>query len=153
VPLATFGDNFAAEALSQLRQVQGGLHDLLCTATHFVAHCVADAVTHFLPERPARILLSGGGVHNGLLWRLLERQLPELPLERIDSYGVPASARKAIAFAGLAALTLDGVPANLTTATGASGSRLLGSITPGSAANWARCLTWMGSLGTPVMAA
>jgi anhydro-N-acetylmuramic acid kinase len=153
VPLHVFGDEFVAQALQQLRQVQGGLHDLLCTATHFVAHCVADAVTRFLPERPARILLSGGGVRNGLLWKLLEQQLPQMPLERIDRYGVPAGARKAVAFAGLAALTLDGVPANLTTATGACGSRLLGSITPGSAANWARCLAWMGALGTPLLAA
>jgi hypothetical protein len=66
---------------------------------------------------------------------------------------VPAGARKAVAFAGLAALTLDGVPANLTTATGASGSRLLGSITPGSAVNWARCLAWMGTLSAPPVAA
>jgi anhydro-N-acetylmuramic acid kinase len=153
VPLQTFGEPFAAEAVQQTRQAQGSLHDLLCTATHFVARSVADSVTRFLPDRPARILLSGGGVRNGLLWKLLEQQLPGLPLERIDRYGVPAGARKAVAFAGLAALTLDGVPANLTTATGASGSRLLGSLTPGSAVNWARCLAWMGSVGTPVLAA
>jgi anhydro-N-acetylmuramic acid kinase len=153
VPLQTFSDDFATQALQQIRQTQGSLHDLLCTATHFVAHCVAHAITHFLPEPPVRILLSGGGVRNGLLWKLLEQQLPQLPLERIDNYGVPAAARKAVAFAGLAALTLDGVPASLTTATGASGSRLLGSITPGSAVNWARCLAWMGALGTPTLAA
>jgi anhydro-N-acetylmuramic acid kinase len=153
VPVATFGDEFALQAVQQIRQLQCGLHDLLCTATHFVAHCVADAVRRFLPEGPARILLSGGGVRNGLLWKLLEQQLPQIPLERIDRYGVPAEARKAVAFAGLAALTLDGVPANVTTATGAAASRLLGSITPGSAVNWARCLAWMSALATPLLAA
>ena len=76
-----------------------------------------------------------------------------LPLELIDQYGVPSGARKAAAFAGLAALTLDGVPANLTTATGAGSSRLLGSLTPGSPPNWARCLAWMGSLAAPPLAA
>jgi hypothetical protein len=46
-------------------------------------------------------------------------------------------------FGLLAALTVDGVPANLPSATGASGSRVLGSLTPGSTVNWSRCLAWM----------
>jgi len=152
VPLVAFSDEFAGQAVQQARQLQGGLHDVLCTATHFVVRCVGQAVERFLPDKPARLLLSGGGVRNGLLWKLLEQRLG-LPLEGIDRYGVPTGARKAVAFAGLAALTLDGVPASLTTATGASGSRLLGSITPGAPANWARCLSWMGSLSTPPLAA
>jgi anhydro-N-acetylmuramic acid kinase len=67
-------------------------------------------------------------------------------LVRTDEVGVPAQYRKALAFGMLAALTLDGVAANLPSATGAAGSRLLGSITPGSAENWARCLAWMAAL-------
>jgi anhydro-N-acetylmuramic acid kinase len=153
IPVHAFGAEFAEQAVLQTRQLQGGLHDVLCTAAHFVARCVGQALTRHLPERPARVLLSGGGVRNGFLWKLLEQQMPEMPLETIDRYGVPAGARKAVAFAGLAALTLDGVPANLTTATGAAGSRLLGSLTPGSPANWARCLEWMGALASPPLAA
>ena len=58
-----------------------------------------------------------------------------------------------MAFGMLAALTLDGVPANAPSATGASGARLLGSLTPGSPANWARCLAWMAALsGLPAAA-
>ena len=58
VPLSAFSDEFAAQAVEQARQMQGGLHDVLCTATHFVASCVGQALTHYLPERPARVLLS-----------------------------------------------------------------------------------------------
>ena len=43
----------------------------------------------------------------------------------------------------LAALTVDGVPANLPAVTGAAGARLLGSLTPGEPMNWSRCLAWM----------
>jgi anhydro-N-acetylmuramic acid kinase len=88
-------------------------------------------------------LLSGGGSRNGLLWRLLAEQLGERPMARTDDVGVPAAARKALSFGLLGALTLDGVPGNVPTTTGAAGSRLLGSLTPGSSANWARCLNWM----------
>ena len=57
-------------------------------------------------------------------------------MERIDTLGIPAHGRKATSFGMLAALTLDGVAGNLPSVTGAAGSRLLGSLTPGSSANW-----------------
>jgi anhydro-N-acetylmuramic acid kinase len=138
-----FGEEFVREAADQARQHHWSLHDLLCTATHFVAGAVTAGLRRFLPQPPARVLLSGGGVRNGLLWHLIEQQLAPTPLERLDRHGVPGAARRAVESAVLAALTVDGVPANLPSATGAAGSRLLGSLTPGSSANWARCLGWM----------
>lgn len=145
LPRQVFGAEFAAQAVHQARQLERSLHDVLCTATHFVAQCITTAIKRFLPaDRPAqRVLLSGGGVRNGLLLHLLEQQLDGIPLERTDSCGIPAEARNALNYGVLAALTLDGVPANIPSVTGATGSRLLGSLTPGSAANWLRCLSWM----------
>jgi anhydro-N-acetylmuramic acid kinase len=138
-----FGEEFAIQTVQQARQNQWGLHDLLCTATHFVSRCITMAIRRFLPTAPTQVLLSGGGVRNGLLWHLLAQQLAPLPLNRIDQLGVPGDARKALGFGGLAALTLDGVPASVMAVTGAAGARLLGSLTPGSPANWARCVAWM----------
>ncbi len=151
LPRHLFGDEFAAAAVQQVRQLGGSLHDLLCTATHFVARGITTAARRFLPSgsRIDRVLLSGGGVRNGLLWRLLEQPFEGVPLQRTDEVGVPADVRKALSFGMLAALTLDGVPASVPSATGAAGSRLLGSITPGSSINWARCLTWMASQTAP----
>ncbi len=145
LPRHVFGDEFAAQAVQQARQEEWHLHDLLCTATHFVAQGITGALRRFLPtDRPIqRVLLSGGGVRNGLLWRLLEQQLAGIAVEKTDVCGVPSDARKAITFGILSALTVDGVPANVPSATGAAGSRVLGSLTPGSPANWARCLAWM----------
>jgi anhydro-N-acetylmuramic acid kinase len=151
IPRHGFGEEFVAQAVQQARQTQGGLHDLLCTANHFVARGITTALRRYLPggRLPDRVLLSGGGVRNGLLWHLLEQQLPGVPLERTDKHGVPGDARKALAFGVLAALTVDGVAANAPSATGAAASRLLGSLTPGSAANWARCLHWMAAQTAP----
>ena len=101
------------------------------------------------PHAPGPVALSGGGVRNGLLWRLLEQPFAGIPLQRTDEVGVPADVRKALSFGMLAALTLDGVPASVPSATGAAGSRLLGSITPGSSINWARCLAWMAAQTAP----
>jgi anhydro-N-acetylmuramic acid kinase len=151
IPEHVFGDEFAAQAVAQAVQAQCGLHDLLCTATHFVARTILDSLEKYLPAqpRPNRVLLSGGGVRNGLLWRLLEQQFGIVPLDRTDEVGVPANARKALSFGLLAALTMDGVPGNLPSVTGAAGPRLLGNLTPGTMSNWSRCLSWMAAQ-TPV---
>lgn len=151
LPRHLFGDDFATAAVQQVRQAGGSLHDLLCTATHFVARGITTAIRRFLPssQRIDRILLSGGGVRNGLLWRLLEQPFEGVPLQRTDEVGLPADVRKALSFGMLAALTLDGVPASVPSATGAAGSRLLGSLTPGSSINWARCLAWMAAQTSP----
>lgn len=145
VPCHEFGAEFLAQGVELAKQQGGNLHDLLCSATHFAARAIVDAVRRFLPAAPDRVLVSGGGSRNGLLWRLLEQQLTPAPMERIDRLGVPAEARKALAFAALAALAMDGVPANVPACTGAAGTRLLGSFTSGGGANWARCLAWMAS--------
>jgi anhydro-N-acetylmuramic acid kinase len=152
LPRHLFGEEFAAQAVQQTRHMNDSLHDLLCTCTHFVARAVTMAVERFAPtdRRPERILLSGGGVRNGFLWRLLEQQFGNIAMERTDAFGIPAHARKATAFGILAALTLDGVPGNVPSATGAAASRLLGSLTPGSSGNWARALTWMAAQVAPM---
>jgi anhydro-N-acetylmuramic acid kinase len=140
-----FNEDFVMRAVQQARELQGTLHDLLCTATHFVARNITKALQRFLPlpMLAGRVLLSGGGVRNGFLWHLLEQHLAHVTLSKTEEVGLPSQASKAAAFAVLAALTMDGVPGNVPSATGAAGSRLLGNLTPGSPTNWARCLAWM----------
>ncbi len=150
VPCAEFGPDFLQQAVQLAREWGHNLHDVLCTATHFVARAVVQALRDFVPWPPARVILSGGGVRNGLLLRLLEQQLAPVPLEMLDVHGVPAAARKALTAAGLAALTMDAVPANVPAVTGAAGPRLLGHFTPGSSGNWARCLAWMANQTAPL---
>src|SRR5262249_12006654 len=97
-PPPTFGAEVAAAAaVREARQRGWGLHALLCTATHFVARGITTSLRRFLPggRLPGRVLLSGGGARNGLLWHLLEQQLAGAPLDRTDGAGVPADARQA----------------------------------------------------------
>jgi anhydro-N-acetylmuramic acid kinase len=154
LPQPTFADEFVLQGI-QLARNQHEINDLICTATHLVAHCILAACRRYLGEcwPPDRVILSGGGTRNGLLWQLLEQQFSPLPLEKTEHYGIPVEGRDAVASAVLAALTVDGVTGNRTHATGASGSRLLGSLTPGSSANWARCLAWMAAQTAPLAAA
>src|SRR5262249_42903750 len=132
LPRHGFGEEFVAQAVQMARQNQWPLHDLLCTATHFVARCITGSLQRFLPRerRLGRVWLAGGGARTALLGPRPDRRPGPLPGEKTAPHGTPADARKALGFAVLAALTVDGVPANVPAATGAMGSRLLGSLTP-----------------------
>jgi anhydro-N-acetylmuramic acid kinase len=149
-----FTEEFVAQACQIAKQSHGSLHDWMCTATHLVARGLMASIRRFQPAgvAPVRVLLSGGGVRNGLLWHLLEQQLAGLPVDRTDAVGIPAESRKAIACGVMACLTIDQVPASLPAVTGAAGARMLGNFTPGTPGNWARCMAWMANQGTPTVA-
>lgn len=142
---SSFAEEFVRQTLVLAEQQHWNARDLLCTATHFIAHAIDDSIRKWLPKtiHPERIILTGGGVKNGFLWRLLSERLAPLPLERSDVHGMAAEAKSAVDAAVLAALTLDGMAGNVPGATGAQGARLLGRLTPGSPAAWSRCVHWM----------
>jgi anhydro-N-acetylmuramic acid kinase len=153
VPRHEFGVDFLHRSIEQAKRVGGNLHDVLCTMTHFIAGAIVQSLERHLPRPPQRLLLSGRGVRNGFLWHLLEQKLHGIPLERTDIHDVASDQYKAFANAALAALTIDGVPANLPSVTGASAARVLGQWTPGSPANWARCAAWMARQSASAQAA
>jgi anhydro-N-acetylmuramic acid kinase len=140
-----FAEDFARQAVALAVQRQWNPHDFLCTANHFVARAIADSVKRFLPRghRVDRVILTGSGVHNGLLRCLLEDLFIELPMETSPEHGIPVEFSQATAAAVMACLTLDGIHGNLPSMSGARGSRLLGQLTPGAPSNWSRCLGWM----------
>lgn len=105
------------------------LPDLLATACYITASSVLDALHRLLGRLPDELIVSGGGCRNNSIMGFL-RATPGMVVRTTDEYGLPAEAKEAVAFALLAAATLDGVPANVPSVTGARRSVVLGSITP-----------------------
>ncbi len=120
--------NACAFAKKSLKEMN--LNDALASACEFTAKTIADAIRKFLPASPDEIIVSGGGSQNRCIMRNLSTQLPGIPIRTLDELGIPSDAKEAIAFALLAAATLDGVPSNVPPATGARRAVILGSITP-----------------------
>jgi anhydro-N-acetylmuramic acid kinase len=122
-----FGDQYA-KALQQ--RVPGP--DGVATAVELTARTVADAVGRWTPSG-VEVVASGGGCHHPGLMTSLARHLGSHgahPLRRFDELFFPGDAKEAVAFALLGYLTLHGQPGNLPAATGAGGSRVLGTVTP-----------------------
>ena len=125
------------------------IRDLLCTATHFIARCIATAVESYIPGGLSRIdevLISGGGQDNGLLLAEIGLQMGPLPLTRIAALGWPRGQLEAATVAVLAGMHLDRVAASCPTVSGAAAPRILGQLTPGSPASWGRLIRYMSSL-------
>jgi anhydro-N-acetylmuramic acid kinase len=102
--------------------------DLVATLTALTARTVADAVRGADVDT---LVVSGGGAANPTLMRMLGAELPGVRLVPSAELGAPRDAKEAIAFALIGWQTLHGLPATLPNCTGASGARILGTITPG----------------------
>ena len=73
--------------------------------------------------------MSPSGAH-GVAEPAPGRAAATTPLRRFDELFFPGDAKEAVAFALLGYLTLHGQPGNVPAATGAGGSRVLGTVTP-----------------------
>jgi anhydro-N-acetylmuramic acid kinase len=104
--------------------------DLLRTATELTVRTITDALERFVFPRVEvdRLIVSGGGAHNGLLVTRLAELLPKLSVELSDRFGLPVDAKEAIAFALLADRTMHGLPGNLPSVTGARRAVVLGKL-------------------------
>jgi anhydro-N-acetylmuramic acid kinase len=121
--------DYLRDALAKVPRVSGP--DLLATLVELTASTIADACR---AHGVTRVVASGGGVRNPTLVKALGRLLAPAALVRSDELGLPGDAKEAYLTALLGFLTWSGIPANVPSATGARGPRLLGSITPGGTA-------------------
>ena len=122
-----FGDAYAATLHARVPGANG-----VATAVELTARSVAEAIGRWTPAG-TEVVASGGGCHHPGLMAALERHLAASGghvLRRFGDLFFPGDAKEAVAFALLGYLSLHGQPGNVPAATGASGSRVLGSVTP-----------------------
>lgn len=132
-PKSTGRDLFNAAWLDErLQDYEGAAklapQDVQATLQRFTARTVADALEATAPATHD-VLVCGGGARNAGLMRELAICL-QRPVQPTDSAGVPAQWVEAMAFAWLAQVFLDRIPAGVPEVTGARGSRVLGALYP-----------------------
>lgn len=127
-----FGAAFLQKVLSRAERQAIAPYDVVATLTAWTAESIADAVRRFIMPKVGHvdeIILSGGGANNPTLMAMLGERLKPIPLRRSDDVGIPADGKEAVSFAVLAHRTVMGLAGNLPSATGASTSVILGSLT------------------------
>lgn len=103
--------------------------DVQATICELTARSIADDVLRYAPDA-GRLLLCGGGAHNGFLLERLGSLLP-CDCETTAAYGLAPDFVEAAAFAWLAWRFRRAEPGNIPAVTGARETAVLGSITPG----------------------
>ncbi len=103
--------------------------DVQATLLELTAHCCSQALLSTQPDSE-RLIVCGGGAHNGQLLARLGQQLPGVTVASSDDLGAPADWIEAMAFAWLAHCFLERIPANRPSVTGATGLRVLGALYP-----------------------
>jgi anhydro-N-acetylmuramic acid kinase len=130
-----FGREYAAAFLAQCRAFSKRKQDAIATATALTSATIAQAYLRFAgPEMqgtPVDYIVSGGGARNAaLMLQLAELLEPHrCKVTTSDSFGLPAEAKEAAAFALLAWQTWHHRPGNLRSATGAARPAILGQVT------------------------
>ena len=137
-----FGREFVAAFLRLCGKADK--HDVMATATALTARSIGQAVREFVvpadaenvlegsrwPSRYREMVVSGGGVRNGTLMRMIREEIAPLKMrvKTSDDFGLPSEAKEAVAFALLAYQTWRKLPSNVPAATGAKGAAILGKV-------------------------
>ncbi|MCF6471238.1 anhydro-N-acetylmuramic acid kinase [Nonomuraea sp. MG754425] len=108
--------------------VTPGDADLVATLTELTVRTVAHDVR---AAGVGALVVSGGGCRNPVVMDGLRAALPGVTVSPSDDYGAPADDKEAIAFALIGWLSAHGLPGTAPGGTGASGPRILGTLTPG----------------------
>jgi anhydro-N-acetylmuramic acid kinase len=130
-----FGRAYAAEFLEKCLAKSNNPNDALATATALTAESIARSYSRYvqsrMKSRPVDFIVSGGGVRNRTLMKMLAARLEPQGCTLCDSdaFGLPAEAKEAAAFALLAWRTWHRLPGNVPSATGAKRAVILGQVT------------------------
>ncbi len=103
--------------------------DVQATLSDLTAVSIAQEVRRG-PFRNGEIFLCGGGAHNLDLVGRIARELPEVSVATTSVLGLDPDWVEATAFGWLAHRTLEGLPGNIPTVTGAAHPVILGGIYP-----------------------
>lgn len=128
-----FSRAYVAQFIRDCQMAGAEPADIVATATALTARSLADQYRRFIPEPVQDVVLSGGGAHNPTLVRMIEAAVahdngPQVCI--FDGLYFDGEAKEAVAFALLGFLHISGRAGNVPSATGARGSRPLGSLTP-----------------------
>ncbi|MDE2995761.1 MAG: anhydro-N-acetylmuramic acid kinase [Bacteroidota bacterium] len=104
------------------------VEDRLATAAEVTVQSVARAIRDFIPGRPVRMWVSGGGVHNRSVMAGLQQALTPVVVEPLSTIGLDPDAKEALCFALLAHEALNGVATGMPSVTGARGRAFSGKI-------------------------
>jgi anhydro-N-acetylmuramic acid kinase len=125
-----FNTEYVETLIQRARSAGASDEDTIATAVQLTAESVGDAYRRFIPEPVREVLVSGGGAKNPALFAAIVKSAAPIQVRHFDEVYFDGEAKEAVAFALLGYLHVTERPANVPSATGARGPRVLGKRTP-----------------------
>jgi len=125
-----FNTDYVTKLVARARSEGAGDEDIIATAVQLTAESVGDAYRRFIVEPVREVLVSGGGAKNPVLFEAIAKSAAPIKVRHFDEVYFDGEAKEAVAFALLGYLHVTNRPANVPSATGARGPRVLGKLTP-----------------------
>jgi len=128
-----FGVAYTARKVEKMRAAGLDKYCIVRTVSEAVAESIARAAEHFVRPRMAtdEVIVTGGGSNNLFLMEMLRRRLAPALVDRGEAFGVDSRYKEACAFAYLAYLCLEGLPANVVSQREGLDPVILGAVYPG----------------------
>lgn len=104
------------------------IENLMATLLELTVETVAREVEKY---SLSKLYVAGGGSANPVMMKRMQERLTNCEVFSIAELGINPRAKESVTFALIGFLTLHGLPGQIPSCTGASGERLLGSLTPG----------------------
>jgi anhydro-N-acetylmuramic acid kinase len=105
-------DNFSSNPVDNLPPL-----DQIATLTEFSARTIAESIKHHLPDKPLKIVVSGGGAHNSHMLDRIEINTG-INVVRADEIDIIGDGVEAQLMAYLAARSVEGLPLSFPGTTG-----------------------------------
>jgi len=125
-----FGETYTRGLVDSMKARGLSLKDIVRTLTEVTSKTIAGAIEDFVTPTIAvdEIIVTGGGSHNTMLMSSLRRRLPNAIIDTGEAFGLSSDFKEACAFAYLAYLCLNDVPANIVSQAAGLEPAILGAI-------------------------
>ncbi|MBI3353639.1 MAG: anhydro-N-acetylmuramic acid kinase [Nitrospirae bacterium] len=128
-----FGAVMLKDVLRIIKNKRISAKDAIATVTAFTAFSIIHNIKRFILSRGDvdAIFVGGGGSRNKTILNLMQKAIDAIPVFVFEDVGYNSKAIEAMAFALFAYETIQNIPSNVPTATGASHPVVMGKIVPG----------------------
>lgn len=128
-----FGSVMLKDVLRIIKNKKISAKDAIATVTAFTAFSIVHNIKRFILSRGDvdAIFVGGGGSRNKTILKLMQEAIDAIPVFVFEDVGYNSKAIEAMAFALFAYETIQNIPSNVPTATGASYPVVMGKIVPG----------------------
>ncbi len=122
----TFGDAYTQDIISMYKENKA--EDIICTLSMVVVDSIVNSYKNLIKKPVDELILCGGGALNLFIKNELAKKMKDTKVAVLEEYGYSSQYKEALAFLILGNQTINRLPSNVKSATGAKDYKILGQI-------------------------